>query len=81
MLTLLILIYLKNKIAKVENILESELSNFYFLQVTAYKSIQMSFKNVNAANFNFILRIKLTKLQVSYKVNLVTFIFCKFQNN
>ena len=77
MLTLLILILSQTKIAKVANILESELSNFQILQTTLLQSCQMSFKNVSVANFNFILRLKLPKLQISQKVNLVTFKFCK----
>ena len=56
---------LRTKIAKVANILESELSNFQILQTTLLQSCQMSFKNVNVANFNFILRLKLPKLQIS----------------
>ena len=68
---------LKNKIAKVAKIFKSELSNFHFLQITLWQSIQKSFQNVNVAKFKFILRIKLPKLQTSLKVNLVIFIFCK----
>ena len=34
----------------------------------------MSLKNLNVANLNFILRIKLPKLQISQKLNLITFI-------
>ena len=49
----------------VDNILEFELGNFQILQITLLQSCRMSFKNVNVANFNFILRIKLPKLQIS----------------
>ena len=77
MLTLLNLIYLKNKIAKVTKIFKSDLSTFQFLQITLWQSIQKSFQNINVAKFKFILRIKLPKLQRSLKVNLVIFIFCK----
>ena len=56
---------LRLKLPKLQNILESELSNFQILQSTLLQSCQMSFKNVNVANFNFILRLKLPKLQIS----------------
>ena len=45
--------------------LKSELSNFNLSQITAKTSIQMSLQNVNVVNFNFILRIKFPKLQIS----------------
>ena len=48
-----------------ENILKRELSNFHLGQITAKTSIEMSLQNVNIANFNFNLRIKFPKLQIS----------------
>ena len=35
------------------------------MQISAWTTIPMSLKNVNVANFNFSIRIKLPKLQIS----------------